>query len=315
MSLREVRSLRKLSHPNIVKLKEVIRENDELFFVFEYLDRNLYEMCRARERALPEASVRSIMYQIFQGLAFMHKHGFFHRCGGELFLLLRQSPRFNAPRKPNFTPFSHPPFSDIKPENCLVKGDIVKIADFGLAREIRSRCVTGGGGGAAFVRRRRRLVAFFFAPSPPTPSLPLERPTSPAPHLLTMCQPVGIGPLRYSSVPPLTTPRLTSLLAAPLWLSCTPCAPSSQAPQRLISCTSCALYLAHPCKAFGRKGNALLAPWASASLPLALAPRSVIYSLVPVTTPYPSSPPCLPGTPQSAPRPHTCCSMLSSRGT
>lgn len=26
-----------MSHPNIVKLKEVIRENDILFFVFEYM--------------------------------------------------------------------------------------------------------------------------------------------------------------------------------------------------------------------------------------------------------------------------------------
>ena len=39
MSLREVKSLRKLNHPCIVKLKEVIRENDELFFVFEFLVR------------------------------------------------------------------------------------------------------------------------------------------------------------------------------------------------------------------------------------------------------------------------------------
>ena len=37
----------------------------------------------------------------------MHKHGFFHR--------------------------------DMKPENLLVKGEEVKVADFGLAREIRSR--------------------------------------------------------------------------------------------------------------------------------------------------------------------------------
>lgn len=37
MALREVKSLRKLSHPSIVKLKEVIRERDELFFVFEYM--------------------------------------------------------------------------------------------------------------------------------------------------------------------------------------------------------------------------------------------------------------------------------------
>jgi protein kinase len=39
MNLREVKSLRKLNHPCVVKLKEVIRENDELFFVFEYLVR------------------------------------------------------------------------------------------------------------------------------------------------------------------------------------------------------------------------------------------------------------------------------------
>lgn len=37
----QVRSLRKLHHPCIVQLKEVIRENDELFFVFEYMVRSL----------------------------------------------------------------------------------------------------------------------------------------------------------------------------------------------------------------------------------------------------------------------------------
>ena len=47
------------------------------------------------------------MFQTLSGLAFMHKSGFFHR--------------------------------DLKPENLLVKGDAVKIGDFGLAREIRSR--------------------------------------------------------------------------------------------------------------------------------------------------------------------------------
>lgn len=30
-------ALRKLNHPNIVKLKEVVRENNELFFIFEYM--------------------------------------------------------------------------------------------------------------------------------------------------------------------------------------------------------------------------------------------------------------------------------------
>ncbi len=33
IALREIKSLRKLVHPNIVKLKEVIRENNELHLV------------------------------------------------------------------------------------------------------------------------------------------------------------------------------------------------------------------------------------------------------------------------------------------
>ncbi|KAF1792974.1 Protein kinase, ATP binding site [Phytophthora cactorum] len=57
MQLREVNSLKKLNHPNIIKLKEVIRENDELFFVFEYMECNLYEARRADE--LPFPAVRT----------------------------------------------------------------------------------------------------------------------------------------------------------------------------------------------------------------------------------------------------------------
>ena len=95
MQLREVQSLKKLNHPNIVKLREVIRENDELFFVFEYLDQNIYQMTKDRKKFLPEARIRHIMYQILSGLAYMHKNGFFHR--------------------------------DMKPENLLVSGDIVKV--------------------------------------------------------------------------------------------------------------------------------------------------------------------------------------------
>lgn len=108
LNLREVKSLRKLNHANIVRLKEVIRENDQLFFVFEFMKENLYQMMKDRDKLFPESVIRNVIYQVFQGLAFMHKHGFFHR--------------------------------DLKPENLLCTGsDCVKIADFGLAREIRSR--------------------------------------------------------------------------------------------------------------------------------------------------------------------------------
>ena len=39
LRLREVLALRKLKHPAIVKLKEVIREQDEVFLIFEYMVR------------------------------------------------------------------------------------------------------------------------------------------------------------------------------------------------------------------------------------------------------------------------------------
>jgi len=108
INLREVKSLKKMNHVNIVKLREVVREHDNLFFVFEYMKENLYQYMKSRDRYIPEQSIRSISYQILSGLHFMHKNGFFHR--------------------------------DIKPENLLLMGpELVKIADFGLAREIRSK--------------------------------------------------------------------------------------------------------------------------------------------------------------------------------
>ncbi|KAK9928216.1 hypothetical protein M0R45_025362 [Rubus argutus] len=107
ISLREVKSLRRMNHPNIVKLKEVIRENDILYFVFEYMEFNLYQLMKDKEKLFPEAEVRNWCFQVFQGLAYMHQRGYFHR--------------------------------DLKPENLLVTKDLIKIADFGLAREVDSQ--------------------------------------------------------------------------------------------------------------------------------------------------------------------------------
>ena len=48
-----------MNHPNVIKLKEVIRENDELFFVFEYMEANLYQMIKKRDGVLiPEDTIR-----------------------------------------------------------------------------------------------------------------------------------------------------------------------------------------------------------------------------------------------------------------
>ena len=77
--MREIKSLRKLTHPNIVKLKEVIRVSDDLYFVFEYMDKNIYEMLKDRTSNLPEERIKSIMFQTLTAIAFCHKQGFFHR--------------------------------------------------------------------------------------------------------------------------------------------------------------------------------------------------------------------------------------------
>lgn len=106
MSLREIKTLRKLSHKNIVKLKEVIRVNDDLYLIFEFMEKNVYQRIQHRTEDLPEKDIKIIIYQSLAGLDHMHRHGFFHR--------------------------------DLKPENLLSNGDIVKLGDFGLAREIKS---------------------------------------------------------------------------------------------------------------------------------------------------------------------------------
>lgn len=54
-----------------------------------------------------EDQIKSMVYQCASALSYMHKHGFFHR--------------------------------DLKPENILIHRDKAKLADFGLAREIRSK--------------------------------------------------------------------------------------------------------------------------------------------------------------------------------
>ncbi|KAH7445468.1 hypothetical protein KP509_01G010600 [Ceratopteris richardii] len=107
MNLREVKSLQKLDHPHIIRLKEVVRENNELFLIFEHMELNLYQVMKEYNAPIPESRIRNWCFQIFQALENMHSNGYFHR--------------------------------DLKPENLLVSGDLVKIADFGLAREVDSK--------------------------------------------------------------------------------------------------------------------------------------------------------------------------------
>ncbi|KAI9275761.1 kinase-like domain-containing protein [Phascolomyces articulosus] len=134
---REYRTLKNLAlHPNIVKLYDsYVGPAKELYFVMEYMNGgNLYQLIKQRreaERPLEHSEVRSILRQTLTALAHLHQQGIFHR--------------------------------DMKPENLLIgfknkktmksqgqqisnndnaqKEDemIIKLADFGLAREIKSK--------------------------------------------------------------------------------------------------------------------------------------------------------------------------------
>lgn len=108
-NLREVKSLTKLNqHENLIKILEMIYKEDKtLLLIFDYMKEDLYSLMKTRNsKRLSEPQIKCIMHQVIKGIHYMHRNGFFHR--------------------------------DLKPENILVDGDLVKIADFGLAREIRS---------------------------------------------------------------------------------------------------------------------------------------------------------------------------------
>ena len=61
MNLREVKSLRKLNHETIVKLKEVVRVNNDLYFVFEYVEKNLYQVMKDNNNQVKIKDIKSIL--------------------------------------------------------------------------------------------------------------------------------------------------------------------------------------------------------------------------------------------------------------
>jgi len=94
---------------NIIKLKTniFVKKTGSFNLIFEYMKQDLLELMKSKEPGhLDESEIKDIIYQTLLGLAHMHKYGYFHR--------------------------------DIKPENLLINDKMVKIADFGLAKEIRS---------------------------------------------------------------------------------------------------------------------------------------------------------------------------------
>ena len=108
-ALREIMILKRLNHKNILSLLEIVTKKEKnkngiVYLVFEYMEHDISGLSNMKIN-FPIESIKCIMYQILQGLQYLHKNNILHR--------------------------------DIKTANILLnnKGE-VKIGDFGLARII-----------------------------------------------------------------------------------------------------------------------------------------------------------------------------------
>lgn len=101
---REINILRRLDHPNIIKLEGLVtsRLSNSLYLVFEYMEHDLAGLASFPGQKFTEPQVKCYMQQLLRGLDHCHSRGVLHR--------------------------------DIKGSNLLIDNSgILKIADFGLA--------------------------------------------------------------------------------------------------------------------------------------------------------------------------------------
>lgn len=136
LELREVVFLRTLPpHQHLVPALDIFLDpfTKKLHICMEYMEGNLYQLMKARDhKCLDNSSVKSILFQIMQGLEHIHAHNFFHRDIKPENILVSTSSHqdtTNSFRRYSalVTPPSTPPTYT------------VKIADFGLARETHSK--------------------------------------------------------------------------------------------------------------------------------------------------------------------------------
>ncbi|XP_028756523.1 probable serine/threonine-protein kinase At1g09600 isoform X2 [Neltuma alba] len=101
---REIIVLRRLDHPNVMKLDGIItsRVSGSLYLVFEYMEHDLAGLAATPGIKFTEGQIKCYMQQLLRGIEHCHSHGVLHR--------------------------------DIKGSNLLIdKNGNLKIGDFGLA--------------------------------------------------------------------------------------------------------------------------------------------------------------------------------------
>ncbi|KAL2834857.1 Serine/threonine-protein kinase ssn3 [Aspergillus cavernicola] len=106
-AIREMALCSELDHANVVQLAEIILEDKCIFMVFEYTEHDLLRIIhhhtQPQRHPIPAGMVRSILFQLLNGLLYLHTNWVLHR--------------------------------DLKPANILVTSDgAIRVGDLGLAR-------------------------------------------------------------------------------------------------------------------------------------------------------------------------------------
>ena len=111
--LREIEIAARLSHPHILPLFDSGAAGDLLYYVMPFVAGESLRSKLARQHHLPTDEALRLTREIASALGFAHQQGIVHR--------------------------------DIKPENILLADGIALVADFGIARALRSSGANGDG--------------------------------------------------------------------------------------------------------------------------------------------------------------------------
>jgi serine/threonine protein kinase len=101
--LAEAKNMFKMSHPNIIKVSDLIDEGDTVAFVMEYIEGETLKEYIDRKGKLSDAEIKNLFIQMLDAVGYVHEQNLVHR--------------------------------DIKPSNFMLdKKGRIKLMDFGIAK-------------------------------------------------------------------------------------------------------------------------------------------------------------------------------------
>ena len=118
----EIQVLKKLDHPNIIRLYEFFEDSDMFYIVMEHCGGGELFFQIIKDKTLTESEVAAVVKQLLSCIAYIHSKGVMHR--------------------------------DLKPENILIESSEqkteIKLIDFGAAKAFRSNQKVKGALGTAY---------------------------------------------------------------------------------------------------------------------------------------------------------------------